>query len=125
MEKFLNERLNKEEISEQRNRRKIRNTNEGNNMLTKDVIAEMLLNIDAVSISLTHPFKYASGLRSPIYTNCRLLSSHPKERDAIIEKMMDEISGLKDKIDVVISSGASSIFIATLLAQHLKLPMAY
>ncbi len=94
-------------------------------MLNKEDIAEMLLNIDAVSISLTHPFKYASGLLSPIYTNCRLLSSHPKEKDAIIEKMIDEISGLKDKVDVVISSGASSIFIATLLAEHLKLPMAY
>ena len=96
-----------------------------NNKLIKQNVPEILLNIDAVSISLTQPFVYASGLQSPIYTNCRILSNHPKERDEIIRRMVKQINDLKEKIDLVVSSTTSSIFIASLVAQHLDLPMAY
>lgn len=94
-------------------------------MLTKEEVAKMLLEVDAVGISPTRPFKYSSGLLSPIYTNCRILSSHPTQRDAIIKDITDKISVWKDKLDVVVGTGTSSIFLASLISQRLKLPMAY
>ena len=94
-------------------------------ILTKEDVSEILLSIDAVNVSLTHPFEYASGLKSPIYTNCRVLLSHTKERNAIIDTMIGQISDLREKIDIVASTGTSSIFLASLLAERLELPMVY
>jgi len=86
-------------------------------MLTKKQVSQILLDIDAVSGFLTPAFKYPSGLLT--------LSSHAKERNAIIDTMVEQIQGARDRIDVVVSANTSSIFLASLLAQRLNLPMAY
>jgi len=94
-------------------------------MLSKEEVSEILLNIEAVKVSATKPFRYASGMLSPIYTNCRILSSQAKERNAIIDSMVENIKFFRDEIDIVASAGTSSTFLASLLAQRLKLPMVY
>jgi len=96
-----------------------------NDSIIKENVSELLLDAKVVSISLTHPFKYASGMESPIYTNCRKLSSYPNERDEIIEMMVKRIGTIQHDIDKVVSSGTSSIFIASLIADRLKVPFAY
>ncbi|MBM4419708.1 MAG: hypothetical protein FJ033_15580, partial [Chloroflexi bacterium] len=40
-------------------------------------VAAALLDIGAVALNLAEPYTYTSGLRSPIYTDNRLLMSHP------------------------------------------------
>ncbi len=94
-------------------------------MLSSEEVAGILLDIGAVSLNPTNPFKYASGILSPIYTDCRLLASFPNERKAIINKLIENINHLDEKIDIVIGTGSSAISLATHLAQYLKLPMAY
>lgn len=94
-------------------------------MLSREHVSEILLRIDAVSISLTNPFRYASGMQSPIYINCRTLSSHPNERNEIVKYMGDVANNLGEEIDLVVGTSLSSIAIASLLARHLQLPMAY
>lgn len=95
--------------------------------MRKEEIAEILLNINAVSLNPTHPFKYASGMLSPIYTDCRTLSSYPNERKKIIdymEKFLIDVVGLEN-IDIIVGTAHSGISLAAYLAQRLELPMAY
>lgn len=95
--------------------------------LESERVAEALLRINAVSINPEHPFKYASGLLSPIYTDCRLLSSYPDERRMIIEQLAGFVTkeiGLEN-IDVIVGTAHSGISLATYLAQRFSLPMAY
>jgi orotate phosphoribosyltransferase len=90
-------------------------------------VAEILLDINAVSINPEHPFKYASGMLSPIYTDCRVLSSYPNERKIIIDKLVGFVTqevGLGN-IDIIVGTAHSGISLATYLAQRLLLPMAY
>jgi len=99
--------------------------NSKNNMLTREEVAEILLNIDAVSLNTISPFKYASGILSPIYTDCRLLASYPAERKAIIDTFVKHIESLHKRMDIIVGTGSSAISLATHIAQRLKLPMAY
>ena len=92
---------------------------------TKKEVAAILLDINAVSINPTSPFKYASGILSPIYTDCRLLASYPAERKAIIDTLVKHIESIDEKIDIIVGTGSSAISLATHIAQRLKLPMAY
>ncbi|MFX1450719.1 MAG: orotate phosphoribosyltransferase [Promethearchaeota archaeon] len=94
-------------------------------MKTKKKVSEILLNINAVVVSTTEPFQYASGILSPIYTKCRVLLSYPKERKIIIDFMIKKISSFKKEIDVIASAGTSSTFLASLLTQYLNLPMVF
>ncbi|MBM4419485.1 MAG: orotate phosphoribosyltransferase, partial [Chloroflexi bacterium] len=43
----------------------------------RERVAAALLDIGAVALNLAEPYTYTSGLRSPIYTDNRLLMSHP------------------------------------------------
>lgn len=95
--------------------------------MSKEEIAEILLNTNSVSISPVNPFKYANGMLSPIYTNCRSLISFPKERkiiaDSFIEFIDKEIG--RENIDVIVGTASSGISLATFLTEKLKLPIAY
>jgi len=95
--------------------------------MKKKEIAEILWKIGAVSLNPTNPFKYASGMLSPIYTDCRVLTSHPDERRMIIDhlvRFVTEVVGLEN-IDVIVGTAHSGISLATYLAQRLGIRMAY
>ncbi len=63
-------------------------------MINSVKISEILLDVDAVDISLTNPYKYASGLVSPVYTNCRVLSSYPEQRATIISSLLEKTASI-------------------------------
>jgi orotate phosphoribosyltransferase len=96
-------------------------------MLSKEETAEILLNIGAVSLNPVNPFKYASGLLSPIYTDSRMLISFPKERKAIIDSFVDYIDSSigGENIDIIVGVGHSGISLATWVGERLKIPIAY
>lgn len=95
--------------------------------LRKGKIAKILLDIGAVNINTTNPFRYSSEIFSPIYTNCRILNSFPKERKIIIDLFIDYIEKVVgiEKIEVIAGTAASGISLATYVATRLKLPMVY
>ncbi|MCK4826556.1 orotate phosphoribosyltransferase, partial [bacterium] len=94
-------------------------------MLTREQVSEILLNIGAVMVNVHTPFKYASGLSSPIYTDCGLLASKPKERSAVLSTIAEQVNSLGVEVDVVIGAGTSGTWLASDLSGHLRVPMAY
>jgi orotate phosphoribosyltransferase len=85
-------------------------------------IARILLDIGAVIIR-QEPFRYASGLLSPIYTDCRLLISHPNEWRIVLEALSAKLGAATfDAIDGVATSGIPH---ASVLAYRLDKPLAY
>lgn len=93
----------------------------------KERIAEILLDIGAVTLSPQKPYRYASGILSPIYTDCRLLMSHVKEREEVIdafEKVLRERIGVGN-VDCLAAVASSGIPHAAWLAERIKKPMVY
>ena len=90
-----------------------------------DKIAEILLNVNAVMLRTKPPFRWASGILAPIYTDSRILMSYPKERELIINSFIKLIKKNKIKFDGFAGTATAGIPWAAWLAQKLKKPMIY
>ena len=87
-------------------------------------IARSLLKIEAVKLQPENPFTWASGIKSPIYTDNRVALAYPEVRKQIIDGFVDLASKIQG-IDVVAGVATAGIPHAALLAERLSLPMAY
>ena len=90
-----------------------------------DKIAEILLKVNAVMLRTKPPFRWASGILSPIYTDNRILMSYPKEREFIISSMIKAIKSNKIRFDGFAGTATAGIPWAAWLAQKLSKPMVY
>ena len=90
-----------------------------------DKISEILLNLNAVILRTRLPFRWASGILSPIYTDNRILMSYPKERDFIVNSFIKLIKQNKIKFDGFAGTATAGIPWAAWLSQKLKKPMVY
>lgn len=90
-------------------------------------ISKTLLKINAFSVNIKEPFKFVSGILSPIYIDCRRLISFPEERKIIINHAVDIVKkeiGLKN-LDVIAGGETAGIPLAAWLADKLNMPMIY
>ena len=94
-------------------------------MIKSSQVANILLQKEAVILEPKKWFTWASGIKSPIYTDNRQLLSYPKERREIIQGMADVI--LKKFPDVTVIGGTATAGIphAAWIAELLNLPMIY
>lgn len=90
----------------------------------KDV-AKILLELNAVTLNPKKPFKYASGIISPVYTDCRVLMAYPQKRRVIRDLYIDAIKKSGVKFDVVAGTATAGIPHAAWIADKLNLPMVY
>ncbi len=90
-----------------------------------DKISETLLNVSAVMLRTKPPFRWASGILSPIYTDNRILMSYPKEREFIVNSMIKLIKQDKIKFDGFAATATAGIPWGAWLSQKLKKPMVY
>ena len=93
----------------------------------KEKISEILLKINTFTVNTKEPFKFVSGILSPIYLDCRRLISFPKERRAIIDaavKIVKNDVGLEN-IDIIAGGETAGIPLASWLADRLDMPMIY
>ena len=90
-----------------------------------DKFAEILLKINAVVLRTKPPFRWASGILSPIYTDNRLLMSYPKDRDFIVNSFIKMLKKEKIKFDGFAGTATAGIPWAAWLSQKLKKPMVY
>ncbi len=94
-------------------------------MNTSQKVAAELLRIKAVFLSPDKPFIWASGIKSPIYCDNRLILSDVNARN-YIEKALSELIKEKYKnIDVIVGTATAGIAHAAIVADILNLPMAY
>lgn len=89
--------------------------------------AEMLLEIGAITLRPDKPFRFTSGIFSPIYIDNRIILSYPRVREKIIHfyiKVIKERIGLEN-IDLLSGTALSAIPYAAFISQKLNLPMVY
>lgn len=93
-------------------------------MDTSRQIARHLLEAGAVKLQPEHPFTWASGLRSPIYCDNRVLLSYPAIRREII-LALGGAAGEFGPLDGVAGVATAGIPHGALLAAQLDLPFIY
>ncbi len=89
--------------------------------------AKFLLEINAIHFNSVSPFTLTSGLKSPVYIDCRKLISYPKARSILINFCSDIVVnkiGL-DKVESLVGGETAGIPFASFLASKLELPMHY
>ncbi|HSA59653.1 MAG TPA: orotate phosphoribosyltransferase [bacterium] len=91
--------------------------------MSSNKIAKVLLKLGAVALRPSKPYVWASGIRSPIYCDNRLLLSHPKERDRVMEGFLKLVKNFK--FDAVAGIATAGIPHAAILADRLGVPMLY
>lgn len=87
--------------------------------------AEFLLQIKAIKLSPSNPFTWASGWKSPIYCDNRIILSHHLTRTYIREQLANEIENRYGKPDVIAGVATGAIAHGMLVAQYLGIPFVY
>lgn len=88
------------------------------------IIAQKLLQINAIKLSPQNPFTWASGIKSPIYCDNRITLSYPTVRQDIKEGFA-ELSKSFPKFDHISGVATAGIAHGALLADLLGLPFSY
>jgi len=87
--------------------------------------AELLLKLKAIKLSPNDPFTWASGWKSPIYCDNRILLSDPNSRDIIANYFAEIIKQKYKSVEVIAGVATGAIGIGILVAQKLNLPFIY
>ncbi|MDP5230498.1 MAG: orotate phosphoribosyltransferase [Cellulophaga sp.] len=97
-------------------------------VLNKDTAkktAELLLQINAIKLNPENPFSWASGWKSPIYCDNRIILSYPQIRNFVREEMAKQVELLYGKPDIIAGVATGAIGIGMLVADYLGLPFIY
>ncbi|NMH87864.1 orotate phosphoribosyltransferase [Flavivirga algicola] len=95
------------------------------NKETAKKTAEVLLQVNAIKLSPNDPFTWASGWKSPIYCDNRIVLSFPLIRNYISETMGKQIESQYGKPDAIAGVATGAIGIGMLVADYLGLPFIY
>ncbi len=87
--------------------------------------AELLLQINAIKLQPQKPFTWASGWKSPIYCDNRVVLSYPQIRNFIHHEMAKQVEELYGKPDAIVGVATGAIGIGMLVADYLNVPFAY
>lgn len=87
--------------------------------------AEILLQIKAIKLNPQTPFTWASGWKSPIYCDNRVVLSYPLMRNYIREEMGKQVENIYGKPDVIAGVATGAIGIGILVAEYLGVPFIY
>ena len=92
---------------------------------TAEKTAELLLQINAIKLNPRNPFTWASGWKSPIYCDNRLILSFPAIRNYVREEFSKNIEKQFGKPDVIAGVATGAIGIGMLVAEYMGLPFVY
>jgi len=88
-------------------------------------IAELLLDIGAVKLSVDPPFTWVSGIKSPVYCDNRMIYSHPDARKFVIDAFVSRVHALPIPPDAIAGTATAAIGWAALVADRMHLPFVY
>lgn len=91
----------------------------------KESIAQGLLQIGAVFLRPDEPFTWASGIKSPIYCDNRLILTAPAVRALVEQTLAETIRLLYPQAEVLMGTATAGIAHAAIAAHLLGLPMGY
>jgi len=89
------------------------------------VVADKLLQVNAVKLSPQQPFTWASGWKSPIYCDNRRVLSFPFIRDYIKSELCNVIFEKFPDADLLAGVATAGIAWGAMAADQLKLPYIY
>lgn len=95
-----------------------------NNDMEK-TIAKELLKIGAVFLRPEDPFTWASGIKSPIYCDNRLILSYPESRKVVEQAIADKVKEKFPQAQALMGTSTAGIAHAAIAATILDLPMGY
>ncbi len=88
-------------------------------------IAMELLDIQAVYLRPQQPFTWASGVKSPIYTDNRVTLSYPETRTLIENGFVKQIQKHFPNVDIIAGTATAGIPHGAIIADKMNLPFAY
>ena len=88
-------------------------------------IEKNLLKIKAVFLRPEEPFTWASGIKSPIYCDNRLILSYPMVRTLVELEIAKKIRKEFPGVEILMGTATAGIAHAALAANNLDLPMGY
>ena len=90
-----------------------------------EIIAEKLIDIESVKFSFENHFTLTSGLKSPVYVDCRKIISFLDEREFIMNEALNYFKKNKIKFDLVAGGETAGIPYAAIISEKIKKPMVY
>ena len=88
-------------------------------------VSRALLSIGAVFLRPDEPFTWASGIKSPIYCDNRLILTAPEVRNGVESALADMIAREFPDAEVLMGTATAGIAHAAIAAHILGLPMGY
>ena len=89
------------------------------------LIAKDLLSIKAVFFSPDKPFTWASGIKSPVYCDNRLILTAPTVRNDVEGGLAKMVKELYPECEVLMGTSTAGIAHAAIIGHMLNMPMGY
>jgi orotate phosphoribosyltransferase len=92
-----------------------------------EITARILLETESVLFRPDDPFTFTSGLRSPVYIDCRRLISFPRARKKLMDmaaELIERHTGF-ESLEAIAGGETAGIPFAAWIADRLSLPMLY
>lgn len=87
--------------------------------------AALLLQINAIKLEPQNPFVWASGWKSPVYCDNRIVLSYPEIRNFLRKNIAQQIINTCGQPDVIAGVATGAIGMGMLVADYLNLPFVY
>ena len=94
-------------------------------MKTEEIVAKALLDIKAVFLRPEEPFTWASGIKSPIYCDNRLILTAPEARNTVENALAETIRQEYPDVEVLMGTSTAGIAHAAIVGHIMGLPMGY
>lgn len=88
-------------------------------------VAENLLKIKAVFLRPDEPFTWASGIKSPIYCDNRLILTAPEARDVVENAIAETVKKEYPEAEALFGTSTAGIAHAAIAGHILGMPMGY
>lgn len=88
-------------------------------------IAKHLLEIQAVFLRPSDPFTWASGIKSPIYCDNRLILSYPEVRRVVEKALAENVKKYYPECQALFGTSTAGIAHAAYVSDLLNMPMGY
>ena len=88
-------------------------------------IAKILIDIKSVNFSFDNHYTLTSGLKSPVYVDCRRIISYVNEREVIFNEAITYFNKKNLNFDIMAGGETAGIPYAAFLSNKLSIPMIY